>query len=71
IDFGPQPSLTMFLGHENSVGLVENAAAQAMLKNVSGEELLSDFIVSSFIPDVDVIPASINDAFLGEGWKRL
>ncbi len=42
IDFDPQASLTMFLSHENSVGLVENTAAQAMLQNVSREELLSD-----------------------------
>ncbi|TRR45292.1 ParA family protein, partial [Salmonella enterica subsp. enterica serovar Panama] len=50
IDFDPQASLTMFLSHENSVGLVENMAAQAMLQNVSREELLSDFIVPSIIP---------------------
>lgn len=61
----------MFLSHENSVGLVENTAAQAMLQNVSREELLSDFIVPSIIPGVDVIPASIDDAFLAEGWKGL
>ncbi|MBL2092208.1 ParA family protein, partial [Klebsiella pneumoniae] len=60
IDFDPQASLTMFLSHENSVGLVENTAAQAMLQNVSREELLSDFIVPSIIPGVDVIPASID-----------
>mgnify|MGYP003485449041 CR=1 FL=1 len=71
IDFDPQASLTMFLSHENSVGLVENTAAQAMLQNVSREELLSDFIVPSIIPGVDVIPASIDDAFLAEGWKGL
>lgn len=46
----------MFLSHENSVGLVENTAAQAMLQNVSREELLSDFIVPSIIHGVDVIP---------------
>ncbi len=45
IDFDPQASLTMFLSHQNSVGLVETTAAQAMLQNVSREELISDFIV--------------------------
>ncbi|MCX2643859.1 ParA family protein, partial [Klebsiella pneumoniae] len=37
IDFDPPASLTMFQSHENSVGLVENTAAQAMLLNVSRE----------------------------------
>ncbi|OAT15938.1 ParA family chromosome partitioning protein [Buttiauxella gaviniae ATCC 51604] len=71
IDFDPQASLTMFLNHENSVGLVETTAAQAMLQNVSYEELISDFITPSIIPGVDVIPASIDDAFIAEGWRGL
>ncbi|MRT15238.1 AAA family ATPase [Enterobacteriaceae bacterium RIT711] len=71
IDFDPQASLTMFLNHENSVGLVETTAAQAMLQNVSREELFSDFITPSIIPGVDVIPASIDDAFIAEGWRGL
>ncbi|MFK3663578.1 AAA family ATPase [Scandinavium sp. NPDC088450] len=71
IDFDPQASLTMFLSHENSVGLVETTAAQAMLQNVSREVLRSDFITPSIVPGVDVIPASIDDAFLAEGWKGL
>jgi len=71
IDFDPQASLTMFLNHENSVGLVETTAAQAMLQNVSREELISDFITPSIIPGVDVIPASIDDAFIAEGWRGL
>lgn len=71
IDFDPQASLTMFLNHENSVGLVETTAAQAMLQNVSREELISDFITPSIIPGVDVIPASIDDAFIAEGWREL
>ncbi len=52
----------MFLSHENSVGLVENTAAQAMLQNVSREELLSDFYSTVYYHG-DVIPASIDDAF--------
>lgn len=71
IDFDPQASLTMFLNHENSVGLVETTAAQAMLQNVSREELILDFITPSIIPGVDVIPASIDDAFIAEGWRGL
>ncbi|HHA1766301.1 TPA: AAA family ATPase [Enterobacter cloacae subsp. dissolvens] len=71
IDFDPQASLTMFLSHQNSVGLVETTAAQAMLQNVSREELISDFIVPSVVPGVDIIPASIDDAFIAERWKEL
>ncbi|EDS6807037.1 ParA family protein [Salmonella enterica subsp. enterica serovar Legon] len=71
IDFDPQASLTMFMSHMLSIGLVESTAAQAMLQNVSREELLSDFVVSSGIPGVDVIPASIDDAFMAEEWKNL
>ncbi len=40
-------------------------------KNVSREELLSDFYSTVYYPGVDVIPASIDDAFLAEGWKGL
>lgn len=71
IDFDPQASLTMFLSHQNSIGLVETTAAQAMLQNASREELISDFIVPSVIPGVDIIPASIDDAFIAERWKEL
>lgn len=71
IDFDPQASLTMFLNHQNSIGLVETTAAQAMLQNVSREELISDFIVPSVVPGVDIIPASIDDAFIAERWKEL
>lgn len=71
IDFDPQASLTMFLRHTYSIGLVETTSAQAMLQNVSREELLSDFVVPSVIPGVDIIPASIDDAFIAESWKSL
>ena len=71
LDFDPQASLTMLLRHESSVGLVEETAAQAMLQNVSREELMSEFIVPTTIPGVDIIPASIDDAFFSEQWKQL
>lgn len=71
IDFDPQASLTMFLNHQSSIGLVETTAAQAMLQNVSREELISDFIIPSVVPGVDIIPASIDDAFIAERWKEL
>ncbi|WP_336777810.1 AAA family ATPase [Pantoea sp. USHLN256] len=71
IDLDPQSSATMFLNHQRSVGLVEATAAQAMLQNVSREELLNEFIVSSIIPGVDVLPASIDDAFIASRWEEL
>lgn len=71
IDLDPQSSATMFLNHHHAVGLVETTSAQAMLQNVSREELLSEFIVPSVIPGVDVIPASIDDAFIASDWDSL
>lgn len=71
IDLDPQSSATMFLNHTHAVGIVETTSAQAMLQNVSREELLEEFIVSSIVPGVDVLPASIDDAFIASGWEKL
>lgn len=71
IDLDPQSSATMFLNHTKAVGIVETTSAQAMLQNVSREELLEEFIVSSIVPGVDVLPASIDDAFIASGWEGL
>jgi len=71
IDLDPQSSATMFLNHERSVGLVEATAAQAMLQNVTRDELVNEFIVPSIIPGVDVLPASIDDAFIASSWDQL
>lgn len=71
IDLDPQSSATMFLAHTQSVGSVEATAAQAMLQNVTREELLSDFILPSVVQGVDVIPASIEDAFIASQWDIL
>ncbi|MEN4909816.1 AAA family ATPase [Rahnella bonaserana] len=71
IDLDPQSSATMFLNHTRSVGTVDTTAAQAMLQNVSREELLEEFIVSSIVPGVDVLPASIEDAFIASKWESL
>ena len=71
IDLDPQSSATMFLNHTRAVGIVETTSAQAMLQNVSREELLEEFIVSSVVPGVDVLPASIDDAFIASGWEGL
>lgn len=71
IDLDPQSSATMFLNHTRAIGMVEATSAQAMLQNVSREELLSEFIVPSIVPGVDVLPASIEDAFIASRWDEL
>lgn len=71
IDLDPQSSATMFLDHVQSVGPVEATSAQAMLQNVSREELLSEFVLPSVVQGVDVIPASIEDAFIASQWEIL
>ncbi|QKJ89353.1 Chromosome partitioning protein ParA (plasmid) [Paramixta manurensis] len=71
IDFDPQASATMFLNYQKAIGIVEETSAQALLQNVSREELLTDFIVPSVVPGVDVMPASIDDAFIASNWDAL
>jgi cellulose biosynthesis protein BcsQ len=71
IDLDPQSSATMFLSHEHSIGYVESTSAQAMLQNVSREVLLDEFVVSAGVPGVDVMPASIDDAFIASKWEEL
>lgn len=71
IDLDPQSSATMFLNHTRAVGMVDTTAAQAMLQNPSRDELLEEFIVPSVVPGVDVIPASIDDAFIASEWAAL
>ncbi len=71
IDLDPQASATMFLDHMQSIGTVDTTAAQAMLQNVSREELFNEFILPSVVQGVDVIPASIEDAFIASQWELL
>lgn len=71
IDLDPQSSATMFLNHAQSIGSVETTAAQAMLQNVSRKELLEEFILPSVVQGVDVIAASIEDAFIASRWEEL
>lgn len=71
IDLDPQASATMFLNHEQSIGSVETTSAQAMLQDVSREELLAEFIIPSVVQGVDVIAASIEDAFIASRWEEL
>lgn len=71
IDLDPQSSATMFLEHTKSIGNVETTSAQAMLQNVTREELIDEFIVPSVVHGVDVMPASIDDAFIASRWDEL
>ncbi len=71
IDLDPQSSATMFLNHMQSIGSVEATAAQAMLQDVTREELVNEFILPSVVQGVDVIPASIEDAFIASQWEIL
>ncbi|OTA14424.1 plasmid-partitioning protein SopA [Xenorhabdus vietnamensis] len=71
IDMDPQASSTMFLSHHNSIGSILETAAQAMLNNVSREQLIKQFIRPTMMPGVDVIPASIDDAFVASEWIQL
>lgn len=71
IDLDPQASATMFLNHKFAIGSIENTSAQAMLQNVSREELLENFIVESKVKGVSVMPASIADGFIASSWNKL
>lgn len=71
IDLDPQASSTMFLSHTNSVGSVLETAAQAMLNDVSTEQLRAQFVKPTVMPGVDVIPASIDDGFVASDWDAL
>ena len=71
LDLDPQSSSTMFLKHDLAIGLVDNTVAQAMLHKLTREELLDEFIQSSAVPGVDLIPASIDDGFIAEDWAQL
>lgn len=71
IDLDPQASATMFLNHNFSIGSVDTTSAQAMLQNVTREELIDEFIQKTNIDGVDVIPASIEDAFIASQFESL
>jgi len=71
IDLDPQASSTMMLNHQYSIGDVEYTSAQAMLQNLTREELLSDFVVESKVKNVFVMPSSIADGFISSNWEAL
>lgn len=71
IDLDPQASATMFCNHNAASADIQNTTAQAMLSNLTKEEILTEFIVKSNIDGVDLIPSSINDAFIASKWPEL
>ena len=71
IDLDPQSSATMFMNHNLTKGSLDTTSAQAMLQDLPKEEILSDYIYPSAIPGVDIMPASIEDAFLAANWEAI
>ena len=71
LDLDPQASATMFMKHDLSIGVVDETVAQAMLQNVSREELLEEFVKPTNVSGVDIIPASIEDAFIASQFEKL
>lgn len=71
IDLDPQSSATMFMNHNLTLNSIDTTSAQAMLQDLPKEELMKDYIFSSAIPGVDIMPASIEDAFLAANWEAI
>lgn len=71
LDLDPQASATMFMKHDLSIGVIDETVAQAMLQNVTREELLKDFVKPTNVSGVDIIPASIEDAFIASQFENL
>jgi len=71
IDIDPQGSATMLLNSKVSNGVVNNTAVQAMIQNLSRQILKEEFILKSNMPNVDVIPASIDDGLLENDWEEI
>ena len=71
IDLDPQASATMYCAPSLSTGDNEYTAAQAMLADVSTEELLDKYILETNIKGVFVMPANILDGFIASKWDDL
>ncbi|MEF1217910.1 AAA family ATPase [Photobacterium damselae] len=70
IDLDPQASSTLFLRQNLSIGDQEYTSAQAMLHDLTREQILEFFCHESMVPNVDVMPASILDAFVAADWEH-
>ncbi|MCD8549881.1 MAG: AAA family ATPase [Shewanella xiamenensis] len=71
LDIDPQSSATMYLNQRSSIGEIDNTVVQAVFNDVSREQLLSDFVLPSQVPGVDIIPASIADGFIAAEWESI
>jgi len=71
IDLDTQASGSLFLDHTSSIKRNDFTAAQAMLTDLTREELLNEYVIPSSIDGVDLIPASIDDAFIASEWEKL
>lgn len=68
VDLDPQASATMFNDETLAIGQIDNSSAQAILQNVSLNELKNNFIKKTGMDGVDILPASIEDAFIASDW---
>ncbi|PSV28108.1 ParA family protein [Photobacterium sp. GB-72] len=71
LDLDPQASATMFNNEQLAIADVECSSAQAILQNLSLEELKESFIKKTGMDGVDIIPASIDDAFIASDWLEI
>lgn len=71
IDLDPQASATMLLNSVVATNGTDFTAAQAMLQNVTTEELINDFITNTNLRGADIIPASIADGFIASELGKL
>ena len=71
IDLDPQASSTLFMRQDLSIGDLEYTSSQAMLNDASREQILEYFCYNSMVPNVDIMPASILDAFVASDWDRV
>lgn len=71
LDLDPQASATMFLRNDLAASPNDATVAQAMLQNVTREELLDEFVFSSSMNCVDIMPASLTDGFIASNFENL
>ena len=70
IDLDPQASSTLFMRQDLSIGNIEYTSSQAMLNDLSRDQILDYFCHKSMVPNVDIMPASILDAFVASDWEK-
>lgn len=68
IDLDPQGSATMFMNHKLALERVDTTTAQAMMNQLTREEILDEFVFDTTVPGVKLMPASMEDAFIAAEW---